>query len=486
MKVDELQTFIENNLYADVPKETYNEIMGDAESMDLYSFNEKWGQYLNENSDGWTTMKKDFKSLPERLTNAFGSDDKKNPFNRSKNELDEIYKKEFSDDVSREQFDNALQQQSNYWEDFKKEREREAGITRRTKEVQNWSKQPGGWYRNLLSSEYEKQRYINEPEQAIFGKEAPMLGDAPETRWGAMGDLGMGTAAVAADVLTTPTKITPVGFAVNAALGPSIRAARDVAHKVTDSPYQKEGSDIFKDLYKDAALNAGTMAFANARRLARGTNVALDGKNLTQTILEDTYNIDKGTKELTTMLEQGRPYSEILGYIDDMPASPLKNDLSKLIEGAKTHGTKLDKNIFNETLTDYKEALKPSTQAQARELLAQGEMVDNPYLFNVAKSKAPTKMDKFAYKANKLAKDINAGKIGTIGVESLSTAGGARMGKAQRDIEYDKNWYKQNYTRDWLLGFRPYKKDQENNTPKWQAYKEWYFDKYGEMPKEDF
>jgi hypothetical protein len=76
-------------------------------------------------------------------------------------------------------------------------------------------------------------------------------------------------------------------------------------------------------------------------------------------------------------------------------------------------------------------------------------------------------------------------KFGESGVKSVQTGTG-RGTKPNYDEEKQKEWFKQNYTRDWLLGFKPYPKEQQMNSPKWQAYKEWYFDKYGEMPKEDF
>lgn len=494
MKVDELQTFIENNLYADVPTETYNEIMGDAQSMDLYSFNEKWGQYLNENSDGWTTMKKDFKSLPERLTDAFGSSDKENPFKRSKNEIDEIYNKEFSDDVSREQFENALSKQSNYWEDFKKEREREAGITRREQEVKNWSKQPEGWYRNLLASEYEKQRYINEPEKSLFGNEAPLLGDAPETRLGAMGDLGVGAAGAVADVVPTP-------WMTQTWLGPALRGGRDLAHYY-GSDYKKELGDIANDVIGDVSFNVMTDLMPTAI-LKRGTRTAKNAKAAKSVIRDeltkagDYYGAKQALANIDESLNTFGNGNWLNAYkiakdpnlwvkeVDKLPDGPMKNEL-KALEDAPLE----DK---MRALTNW-ESIGGNTSPNLYKVLPNDEKVLKPY-FKTEFTKPQVEEMKTIARGNlenasrttRALAGIGQGwkTFGESGVKAIKTGTG-RGGKPSLDTEKEKEWFKQNYTRDWLLGFKPYKKDQEQNTPKWQAYKEWYFDKYGEMPKEDF
>ena len=494
MKVDELQTFIENNLYSDVPTQTYNEIMGDAESMDLYSFNEKWGQFLNENSDGWTTMKKDFKPLAERLTDAFGSSDKENPFKRSKNELDEIYKQDFSDDVSREQFDKALEQQSNYWEDYKKERERDAGVYRRELEVKNWSKQPEGWYRNLLASDYEKQKYIHEPEKSIFGNEAPMLGDAPEVRLGSMADLGVGAAGAVADVVPTP-------YMTQTWLGPAIRGARDVAHYY-GSDYKKDLGQIASDVGSDFVFNVGTDIMPTAI-LKRGARTAKNAKKAesvvrSQLTKADNYlqakraveNVDAGVNIFghndwnTTYKIAGDPI-EWMKEVEKLPEGPMKQELAGLKNATR------EKKM--EALTNW-QSMQGATSPYLYKELPSGEKVVKPYFqMNLSKPQLEhmetvVKGDlKNASRTTRALAGIGEGwkKFGESGVKSVKTGTG-RGTKPNYDEEKQKEWFKQNYTRDWLLGFKPYPKEQQMNSPKWQAYKEWYFDKYGEMPKEDF
>lgn len=491
MTVDEIQTFVENNLYGDVPTETYNQIMTDAESMDSYSFNEKWGKFLNENSDGWVTMKKDFKPLSERLSKAFGSSDKENPFKRSKNELDEIYEKEFSDDVPRDMFDQALSKQSNYWEDFKNEREKEAGEIRRENEVKNW-----GLMRNVLASDYEKQRYIKDPGAALFGNEAPNIGEAKDTRWGAMGDLGAGVAAGAADIGTAALSFTPAGVAANMLAGPTIRAARDLAHKATDSPYQKDYGDIARGFATDVGFNAGAEILANARKVHRIAQGMADTKNNAFKYYETTNNINNSINTLNKNLDKGLSNGEWNEVIKSLPESPLKQELMGVKKEVSEIGGDLGDEVAD-LVVNYKVINNPKIQAQALDQFNQGRplITNNTRTFletpkqqelfsELALGTKPTKGQLRMYKGLDVVDQINKGNLGTGVFETGRNLSSMNHAQVNTD-EADKNWFKNNYTRDWLLGFKPDKNDQKSNSPKWQAYKEWYYDKYGVMPQED-
>jgi len=77
-EVDKIQEFVSKNLYADVPVDTYNQILDDSENMDLHSFVQKWDEFLYNNSDGWTNVKPKTKELSERISESF-KDDKFNP-----------------------------------------------------------------------------------------------------------------------------------------------------------------------------------------------------------------------------------------------------------------------------------------------------------------------------------------------------------------------------------------------------------------------
>lgn len=521
MTVDEIQTFVENNLYGDVPTETYNQIMTDAESMDGYSFNEKWGKFLNENSDGWVTMKKDFKPLSERLSKAFGSSDKENPFKRSKNELDEIYEKEFSDDVPRDMFDQALSKQSNYWEDFKNEREKEAGEIRRENEVKNW-----GLMRNALASDYEKQRYIKDPSAALFGDEATPISKDWLGKGEAISDLAYGAAGAVGDAIPGAGGIW---------VGPAVRGMRDVQHKQTNSDYQKDWSDIGKDITKDALLNVGTDVLPTALtrygpRVAKFASRGKLGEGSLSTMMKESNELNKSkalVNEMNSELDKfgWNPRTnnwnpekikemtdpEIWNAVKKLPnESPLKKQLMEdaLIE-SNAGGRYIDKKKANEILFDY----SISTPAKAEDANFQRFLVrpdgtyDNRVLLSLGSNGEKPWLQEYMLglnDANQISKGgrrLNKGldiwtNYGDKVAKELATAGVApelplpvnvtkRSSSEIKSDESEKNWFKNNYTRDWLLGFKPDKKDQKSNSPKWQAYKEWYYDQYGTMPQED-
>lgn len=119
--------------------------------------------------------------------------------------------------------------------------ETEKGRERRKKELDEMA-----WYnpQKWATSDYEKQRYINDPDASIIGKE----GDGKWFNKGeAISDLSYGIAAGVADLL--PGKLGTF-------VGPAIRGARDIQHKLTGSKYQKDGWGIAGDVAKDAGLNA--------------------------------------------------------------------------------------------------------------------------------------------------------------------------------------------------------------------------------------
>ena len=85
-QIDKLQTFIENNLYADVPNEVYNQMMADAETLDMAEFNKKWDKTLRDNSRGWKAERVDTNPLSQRVTETFKDD-----YNPSDNWIEENF-----------------------------------------------------------------------------------------------------------------------------------------------------------------------------------------------------------------------------------------------------------------------------------------------------------------------------------------------------------------------------------------------------------
>lgn len=382
-----------------------------------------------------------------------------------------------------------------YYED---ERKKQAGRIERKQQIEgksirnpekNWS-----FFDRMLSSDYEKQRYIDDPNQAIFGADAPGLFQAPETRWGAIGDLGAGAAAAAADVITTPVKLTPGGFILNTLAGPSIRAGRDAAHKVTDSPYQKEWSQIGSDAYKDAALNMSTLVFANARRLTRGAKAVTEDSAKQFALKAETDNIKKEINGLETLLKDNKSLSEIKQYVDAMPNTEFKKEVQEsIMTGLKNPGKTNIMEDINRNIVDYKDYVKADAGERAKRLVDKGEYPLNDYLLRRATTPPMTTMDNISYNLSKLAEEVNAGKLGGMLIESGQTATGLRESdtaprnettmerknktKLERMLlNQQKNDYKQSEQRFWRAGFAPKKIDGD---PLWEAYKEWYKEEYG-------
>lgn len=482
MTVDELQQFIENNLHADISNEKYNELMQAAESMDLRNFADTYGDFMSDNSEGWVNFSKKFpKSLQERIRNEFGSSDKINPFSsKSKKEIDEIYNTYFSDDVPRDQFDKNLTNMANYWDDNKKARDYEAGKFTRTQEVKDW-----GW-RNLLASDYEKQRYINEPEKAIFGKEAPSLGEAPETRGEALADLGLGAAALAGDVGTSFLKTNPVTFGAAVATGPIIRGTRDVLHKMTNSPYQKEWGDIGTDVLKDIKSNAEIEGLANLRQLSRIVRGVSNGPISTVLKNEESIgNLKKQLDNFPVMTElKDVSNSDLFEMIQKLPSdSPFKQALqpyAKDIYNIDRAGIadEIDRARKQVDLFENPELRKKIKDTADKDLAPTPRIGERQFEQQILFTPSLTR----AQLAGKTALET-AGKIPAKSGGALKAAAvGTRRESVQEPERLTRDWYLENYTRDWDMGFRP---DKKPGDPKWEAYREYYINKYGTDPEDE-
>lgn len=217
-------------------KELYNELM----DSDLYTFVQKHQDDLKE-YPGYADIEKEIPHPKEAVKKAFKSYEN----NPDAYIQDQANKLEMSEsDVRR------------WLNDLNEEAKNEQAINERKKEVDNWP-----WYKKMLASEYAKQRYIKDPESSIFSDKGEWYNKGED-----VSDLIYGGAGALADI------IPGVGGTF---IGPAVRGLRDVQHKVYDSPYQKDWSDIGKDVGKDLALNVGTDYLPTAltklgQRVARG------------------------------------------------------------------------------------------------------------------------------------------------------------------------------------------------------------------------
>lgn len=303
--------------------ETYNKAVKDLKQMDNARWIEEYAPVFMEagvNTDDMAALKKTVEPLPKRLREAFG-DLKFAPSEKWKNR---VYKQEFSD-VDKDEFEKGLAKMKEYYDQETAQRKAEADKEKRKREVKNW-----GW-RNFIASDYEKERYLDNPQAALFGEQAPDIGDAPKTRWGSAADLGMGVAGAAGDALP--------GWGSMA--GPAVRFARDVGHRVTGSPYQKEWGDIGKNLVADVGFSASTAWLPNYRRARRMESAGLMPKAISETVAieKDAENMYKGASVLHELVN-GSPRLEQFGNnvkdryfretVNDLPNSPLKAELLPL------------------------------------------------------------------------------------------------------------------------------------------------------------
>lgn len=451
--------FLDQNTYNLTPQE-YNQALDDLEKLDNESWAKKYDALFSEKTTGWNELRNKYKPLPERLTAAFGTSDSKNPFVQPKALLDDMYEKEFTD-VPREKFNESLENMSKYWEDAKRAREYEAGKKLREKEVKNWP-----LWKNIVASDYAKQRYINEPEKSLFSDEGEWYNKGDD-----VSDLAYGVAGAAGDVLP--------GYGTF--VGPAVRAARDVQHKVTDSPYQKEWSDIGQDALSDAAINFGVEYMPTAI-LNRGRRA---GKNISKS---DELFSDYGAEMSFAQRQQANDAAfEYLNKnldmfadarvaqirVNSMPESDIKNDMLKLVNSDKYSKREVERYMdayqkANENGIDAYTYVKSNSNVRPNKNIKTDNLGENTIdffkskerLMGLPESKLRTGVAKISTKYAPAGQTV---------VKEIDTAKG-RGSEPAVDDKLAKDWYKQNYERDWQMGFKPNEKEGDLL---WEAYKEW-------------
>lgn len=343
--------------------------------------------------------------------------------------------------LNKEDLKEWFDKTNEYKEFYKAEAEKEANKNLRKKEVQNeW------FWRNLIASDYEKQRYIDDPNSALLGDQAPSLGDAPETRWGSMGDLGAGVLGAAGDALP----------GIYGMAGPAIRAARDVTHKVTDSPYQKDWATIGKDIAVDAGINSGAWLLANARRTAKGASEMAN--NRVQDLLNVTEEGDKIRKGLHTFKNaalNGASDYKLSEIARSLPNSQFKDDLLKITETSL--GKPINRKALNEMLAQYSVETMPVSESFVRAVrqndIPLGDNLfrhNTGYLDKVSRTPARqqlTPKEKFSYILNRVVPEVNRGKLGQAIVQESATIPGrgsrpnvveTSLRKAEQDATIDR------------------------------------------------
>lgn len=487
--------FLEENVYNLTPEE-YNQALADLDSLDANAWIKKHSARMQEKTTGWNKVDevKRSKPLPNRIADAFAD----SKFNPGKNFKQDVYEADFSD-VPREKFEEALSKMKEYYDDEVSSREKEFLKEKRKQEVKDW-----GILRDIATSDYEKQRYIDDPQSALFGDQSPAIGDAPETRWGSATDLGLGVAGAVGDALPGRG-----GF-----VGPGVRFVRDVGHRVTDSPYQKTWGDIFKNAGVDAVTTAGTAFLPNFRKQKRMIAGGLIPKEYTvlKEIEQEAKAIKEGAGPVLASMSGNLPLTEVARRdlfrksVENMPESQLKAQLKEIYNQTDIPWQKV-KAIVENNLASANAGTTASNREYWRQMVndkgekpiyqransldeaertvvspATGEVIPitpmttlDPLTVKILGTKELTKTQERLAPLYNLTNKFIEGEVGSAGIKLGSTAVGGRSPKqAQRvrtaEEQANIDALKASEARFWEAGFKPKKVEGD---PLWEAYQEW-------------
>lgn len=471
--MEDLQKFLRNNKNR-LSEEEFQSMYSDSYDMPMDEFTEKYDSILKEKGVGWSKIRKPkAKNVQERIREEFGDD----KFIVPENYRRDVWEEKFQD-IPYERFSENIDKMRQYYEDEVKAQDYEGGKRRREKEVKNWP-----WYRDLLASEYEKERYINEPEAALIGKEATPITKDILGKGEAISDVIYGGAGAVGDFIP----------GIGTVLGPAARAARDVQHKASGSKYQKDWGDVGSDLASDLAINLGTeylptAVITRAKRGGKsvsklsdlGTDIRLEldiqNRKAANELIEKNFDI------ISDAAENAKTFDLLL---EKLPESDIKRDLVAI-----RNKSGFNKSKVNDYIDQYKDA-KKATQSN-KEMFGYKEEKGNivptersegylgPNAYDFFRTQERNKeITKRGLKSG-LASVV--GKTGVIGggiVKEIPTAKG-RGSDVEINPENTKEWYKQNYTRDWLLGFTP---EYKEGDPKWEAFEEEFPERAAEVKR---
>lgn len=489
--------FLKKNTYSFQPDQ-YNEAMADANKMDTKEWVSKWGPVFEAHENlavDWNNsdLSKFNKDKWTRIRETFGSDDKKNPFNKPEADLKAKWQKDFKD-MSFDDFKKNVETMSKHWENEKKVRAYEAGRYKREKEVKEGG--PKWW----LASEYSKNRYINEPEKSIFSDEGDILNKGDDIR-----DVMLGGAGTVGDFIP----------GIGAVLGPVARGVRDASNYGT--PYGKELGDIAGERAWDLGTFGAAALLPNFRRGKRMLNeLGHEAPGIGNVIKSSELKNDIG-ETLRTLDALSDPYrggaptfADITTRIDRMPESPAKAALQKKLDAFKDVGNPEALEKFYQDIAKTAKAQIFSFKNYAGIGIKDGNFYVKP--LEISEQKIPPYKIKQlidagltreqAITALKHENDVIGKKVaegyqplrqrvaetkplGTVGKfmrdKALPFENKIEQGLAKqtgRVVENDiadkdrklKDWYIKNYARDWELGFKPNEKEGD---PLWEAYKEY-------------
>jgi hypothetical protein len=329
-----------------------------------------------------------------------------------------------------------------------------------------------------------QQRYIDDPNATIFGKEGKYN---PYSTEGArdMRDVALGGIGLVGDFLP--------GF--NAWVGPAARAARNAALIEEGSPYAPSLADAGKELANDAVTfgaAAWLQNFRQAKRMAGGAEKSIPGLEKISKNAKTTAEIDNTYNGISNVMN-AKNYDEAVKAVSEMPENEIKNALLEKINSfnmigdpnaeakfvldlaktAESKGTNLSM-VLNHTDKGYevvepKEVAKNFAKAYDNQGLV-GTILADDALKETANIRKTVRATPKIGKTGQIVRDVFLPAYG--GLEQGLAKNATTLYKASPE-DKDRaqvDWYKQNYARDWEMGFVPKGKD---NEPIMRAYNEW-------------
>ena len=382
--------------------------------------------------------------------------------------------------------------------ELQKEKDYFEGRERRKKEVAEDFK----WN---FASDFAKQRYIDTPEKSYWANPELSFEHIPD-----IADAFAGFAAGTADLFPG------IGGTL---VGPTIRAARNVVHG------QKFG-DVMTNFIADAGANAG-VEYLPGMILSKVNKVAKRGSTQVGQYASFGNDIDKSKETLeafnkvvnntdATKLRNLDPneISKFKAEIESLPDSPAKRDILNLINTRPSEAIDaFKKNLSNLGVKNPDAVIKivedrvfkfftpdPSFNLNRAKLYSAiaDDMIKkskktpdskfNPYdgegqlrkdgTWNNELGQTILQQKALGQSMSKGAKmAANAYQVGTkVGpglVKTSDTAAGKRQPVKEETDRSVIDWYKENYARDWSMGFVPQGREDE---PIMKAYREWQKD----------
>lgn len=377
--------------------------------------------------------------------------------------------------ISSEDIKNYFDKTNEYIKEFEKQSEYEAGVNQRRREVEGKTHTDKDWGfgKNLLASNYSKQRYIYEPEKSIFSDEGEWYNKGEDVR-----DVMLGTVGAAGDMIPP---IGPVGLVGGTILGPGARLTRDLLNR--GGNYSKTGADIGKSFVSDLGFNIGVAAYPNLRRQARAAG-RIGSKNVNTVI--DLENTVKSNKEQLAKFDDVRldkiSNTDLYALIDNLEEGELKNSFKKYAKDP----TKIDRAGIADELDRQNKLVTLAERPDVQDAMKRVINKDYQVIPNVVEDK----LGSAAISQPELTKFEKVYKPAVEGTRYLLsndafTSPTVRGGMLYKRNDENVSRPNKNLTRDFLLGFVP---DENSPIEIQKAYEDWrekYKKQYKVYPEED-